>query len=227
MTTVTSRGQREEVCQATVLAVGEGPDRWTEIGAWVEQAGFEMEVLGTTHDALWRIEQIDVGIVLADAAVAGLYALIASMHMTPASPPVIVLAETFEFDAVVQAFRSGAVDMLQLPLLRQALIERLVEAAQDDFHRARHRKLYRRLTRLIGSLTPRERQVMQCVVEGSANKQIAADLGISEKTVEVHRYKVMRKMEADSLAALVRMNMVIEAAAGRDAGELNLTMSKR
>jgi len=206
--------------RATVLAVGRGLDRWTEIGGWVEEAGFEMNVLAAARDVLSRLEQIDVGIVLLNAAVPGFHGLIETMNATPASPPVIVLTETVEFDSVVRAFRSGAVDVLQLPLRRQDLIERLAEAAQDDFQRARHRHLYRRLTRLMGSLTPRERQVMQCVVEGSANKQIAADLGISEKTVEVHRHKVMRKMEADSLAALVRMNMVIEASAGQGAAPI-------
>lgn len=213
----TAGGIEGDARRAVVLAVARERDRWRELGGWIESAGFDLAVVDA-RDVSSRIERIEVGIVVVDADVPGFPGLIESMHGTPAAPPVIVLTETVEFDAVVRAFRSGAVDVLQLPIGRQRLIERLAEAAQDDYHRAGHRRLYRRLTRLVSSLTPRERQVMQCVVEGSANKQIAADLGISEKTVEVHRHKVMRKMEADSLASLVRMNMVIEASQARVAG---------
>ena len=139
--------------------------------------------------------------------------MVAQMRATPAALPAIVLIETAEFHLAVRAFRAGATDVLQLPVSEQLLLDRLVQAAREDRRRAGHRLLFWRVMELVRSLTPREREVMRCVVEGCANNQIAADLGISEKTVEVHRHKVMRKMEADSLAELVRMNVVFEATA--------------
>lgn len=205
--------QSGQVDKVTVLAAGSGQDRWGVVGDWIEEAGFVFHYFQSAGDILSRLERVDVGIVLLDAAVPGFYRIIESMKATPSSQPIIVLTETFERDCVVQAFRCGAIDVMEFPIDRHQLLERLAEAARVDTRRAPERRLYRRLTRLMGSLTRREREVMQCVVEGNANKQIAAVLNISEKTVEVHRHKVMRKMEADSLAALVRMNMVIEASA--------------
>ncbi len=206
--------QSGQVDKATVLAAGIGLDVQEEIGGWIEEADFDLHYFQSADEILSRLERVDLGIVLLDAAVPGFYEFIEKMKATPSPQPIIVLTETFERDCVVQAFRCGAIDVMEFPIDRDQLLERLAEAARVDARRAPDRRLYRRLTRLMGSLTRREREVMQCVVEGNANKQIAAVLNISEKTVEVHRHKVMRKMEADSLAALVRMNMVIEASTG-------------
>ncbi len=208
MDTKVHEGRVEE---STVVFLGKDRERGDALADWVVGSGFSITVSSSPVEFFSALGRIESGVVLLDGSFPTFLEIVERINAVPASPPVIVLSETVEFNAVVRAFRGGAVDVLQLPVERGYFLDRLLRAVRVDVQRARQRSLYKRLRRLIGSLTPREREVMHFVVEGSANKQIAADLGISEKTVEVHRHKVMRKMEADSLAELVRMNVIMEA----------------
>jgi RNA polymerase sigma factor (sigma-70 family) len=106
----------------------------------------------------------------------------------------------------VQALKAGAVDFLEKPFEEQDLLDAVNLAIQKD--RLAKEKLaeLREIQERVESLTPREREVFALVVTGMLNKQIAFDLGISEKTIKVHRARVMQKMQADSLADLVRMS---------------------
>ncbi|HLK88124.1 MAG TPA: response regulator [Candidatus Binataceae bacterium] len=107
--------------------------------------------------------------------------------------------------ASVEAMKNGAVDFLLKPVNAGALVRAVTAAAERS--RARKASYDRLITlkRAYQKLTPRERQIFGLIVDGSLNKQAAADLGISEKTVKVHRARVMRKMSANSLAELARM----------------------
>lgn len=107
--------------------------------------------------------------------------------------------------ASVKAMKSGAVDFLEKPIEGKALLAAIHRAAaRSRALKALHKELAAIELHYRG-LTPREREVLGLVVAGRLNKQIASDLGIAEKTVKVHRARVMEKMEADSLADLVRM----------------------
>jgi FixJ family two-component response regulator len=120
-------------------------------------------------------------------------------------PPIIFITGHGDIPSSVRAIKAGALDFLTKPYSVDELL-RLVHAAlaQDQERRVRHADLDR-LQRKWQSLTPREREVLPLVVSGLLNKQAAAHLGISEVTFQIHRTNVMRKMEADSLAELVRM----------------------
>ena len=105
----------------------------------------------------------------------------------------------------VKAMKSGAVEFLTKPLKRQALLDAIAQALARDSVRRQEQAEIAHLQEHYDMLTRRERQVMGLVVSGLLNKQIASELGTALITVEVHRAQVMRKMQAGSLAELVRM----------------------
>ena len=123
--------------------------------------------------------------------------------------PVIFITGHGDVPIAVQAMKEGAFEFIQKPFRDQQLLDCINHALQQD---AENRKVIARRTEVlerIESLTPRERQVMGLVVEGAANKVIAIDLGLSERTVEIHRAKVMEKMGARSVAHLVKMRLTL------------------
>jgi FixJ family two-component response regulator len=123
--------------------------------------------------------------------------------------PIIFITGHGDVPMAVEAMQRGALDFLQKPFRDQDLLDRIHKALEKD--RAGRELLGNRATirARIAELTPREREVLALVTEGKANKVIAGDLGVSQRTVEIHRAHVMEKMGANSLAHLVRM--VIDA----------------
>jgi two-component system, LuxR family, response regulator FixJ len=123
--------------------------------------------------------------------------------------PVILITGHGDIPMAVQAMKDGAFDFLQKPFRDQDLLDRINAALKQD---AQNRESVDRLADLrqrAESLTPREREVMALVVDGKANKVIAIDLGLSERTVEIHRANVMEKMAARSVAHLVKMHLTL------------------
>jgi len=123
--------------------------------------------------------------------------------------PVIFITGHGDVPMAVQAMKEGAFEFIQKPFRDQELLDRINHALKQDAEyrstAARRSEVQQRLE----SLTPRERQVMGFIVDGSANKVIAIDLGLSERTVEIHRAKVMEKMGARSVAHLVKLHMTL------------------
>ncbi len=119
--------------------------------------------------------------------------------------PTIMITAYAEVPTAVRAMRAGAVDFVQKPFSDQALLERI----QESSARARRLFVQRRsqadLGKLLEQLSRREREVMQGLAEGLANKQIAARLGLSEKTVEVYRSRLMKKLQVRTVAEVVRI----------------------
>jgi len=111
---------------------------------------------------------------------------------------------------VVRAMRQGAVDFLEKPFNDQRLLDLVTEALRRGAAACGTARVNRRLAERFDRLTLREREVMALVIQGRANKMIAHELGISMKTVEVHRARVMEKMAADSVADLTRMQMTLQ-----------------
>ena len=121
--------------------------------------------------------------------------------------PVIFITGHGDVPMAVQAMKEGAFEFVQKPFRDQDLLDRINHALEQD--KENRSTLARRADVLhrVESLTPREKQVMAMVVDGAANKVIAIDLGLSERTVEIHRAKVMEKMGARSVAHLVKLQM--------------------
>ncbi|WP_339668611.1 response regulator [Dasania marina] len=124
--------------------------------------------------------------------------------------PIIFVTGHGDVPMAVEAMQQGAIDFVQKPYREQELLDKIATAmALDEDNRAslQQRQL---IMQRMNDLTPRERDVMQLMVEGKANKVIAIDLEISQRTVEIHRARVMEKLNANSLAHLVRMFMAVE-----------------
>ncbi len=124
--------------------------------------------------------------------------------------PVIIVTGHADVPMAVSALKAGAVDFVEKPLNYQSLLDRIQRAIARDQSRRADRAQGDATRERLNGLSPRERQVLDRVVAGRLNKQIAEDLGISPKTVEMHRANVMQKMVAESLADLVRMVVLVE-----------------
>lgn len=118
--------------------------------------------------------------------------------------PIIFMTGFGDIPMSVRAMKAGAVDFLTKPFRDQDILDAVGAAIERDTVRRRQSARYEAVRLLAENLTPREREVMEAVVKGLMNKQIAHELGISEITVKLHRGNVMRKMEVRSLAELVR-----------------------
>ena len=119
-------------------------------------------------------------------------------------PPIIFISGHADVPMAVQAMRAGAVDFLQKPFPEQALLDRIEQALESYAERQQRRIVKSTLEARYAQLTARERDVLECILKGDVNKQIGERLGISVKTVEQHRARVMEKMRANSVAELVQ-----------------------
>ena len=118
---------------------------------------------------------------------------------------VVILTGHGNVPVAVQAMKAGAVDFIEKPFNNELLLDRIQTAVAQSLRSDSEREKHDETLRRLDTLTPRERQVCDLVVNGETNKSIAHRLTISEKTVEIHRANVMRKMRARSLASLVHM----------------------
>lgn len=125
--------------------------------------------------------------------------------------PVIFITGHGDIPMAVQAMKDGAFDFLTKPFRDQDLLDRINSALKQDAENRAAIEKHAELRRRADSLTPREREVLALIVEGKANKVVAIDLGLSERTVEIHRANVMEKMGARSVAHLVKMHLTLNA----------------
>jgi len=123
--------------------------------------------------------------------------------------PIIFITGHGDVPMAVEAMQKGAVDFIQKPFRDQELLDQISEALKTDQERRSARDRKAEVSNRVEKLTKRECEVMDLVVTGKPNKVIAYELGVSQRTVEIHRARVMEKMEARSLADLVRMHLAI------------------
>ena len=121
--------------------------------------------------------------------------------------PVIFITGHGDVPMAVEAMQKGAVDFIQKPFRDQDLLDRIREALRTDRERRQEQQQHAEVEERIARLTNREREVFDLVVTGKPNKVIAYELGVSQRTVEIHRARVMEKMQARSLADLVKMHI--------------------
>jgi FixJ family two-component response regulator len=120
-------------------------------------------------------------------------------------PPIVFISGQGDVPSSVRAMKAGAIDFLTKPWREEDLLQAVRVALERDRQQRRNKAASMELEGRLGTLTPREREVLPLVARGLLNKEAAAQLGISEVTLQIHRSKIMRKMKAASLADLVRM----------------------
>ncbi len=118
--------------------------------------------------------------------------------------PIIFITGHGDVPMAVQAMKHGAMEFLQKPFREQDLIDRVNEALEKNLNVHKLALQRTEIKQRVTKLTPRERQIMDMIVQGKASKVIAIDLGVSQRTVDTHRTRIMRKMQAKSLAELVK-----------------------
>jgi FixJ family two-component response regulator len=173
----------------------------------IRSAGWRVQTFVSAQEFLARRGAETPSCLILDLQLPGLSGLDLQERMAEVglAIPIVFLTGHGDIPASVQAMKAGAVEFLTKPLDEEKLFQAIQEALERDRRIRQQHAEIRELRVRYESLTPREQQVMQNVVSGLLNKQVAAELDISEFTVKIHRGHVMRKMRADSLPALVRM----------------------
>jgi len=191
----------------TVFVVDDDPSVLSAVGRLIRSAGHKVETFGSPREFFERARSNDPGCLVVDLRMPELNGLELHEAMVRAGCylPVIFMSGHADIQSTVKAMQGGAVDFLIKPFDERQLLEAIGRATARDGEeraaRARRNALHARLN----LLTPREREVCMLVAAGRLNKQIAAELGIAEKTVKSHRARVMTKLGVPSVAELVRI----------------------
>jgi FixJ family two-component response regulator len=169
--------------------------------------GYRVLPFDCAETYLAEADNIDPDCLLLDVHMPGLdgMALQESLSALGAQPPIVFVTGYGDIPMTVRAMKRGAIDFLQKPVDEQDLLTAIATAVARGGELRRERQQLASLDVLLETLTPRESEVFKHIIQGKLNKQIASDLEISEKTVKVHRGRVMSKLEVRSVAELVRI----------------------
>ena len=198
----------------TVFIVNGGWDSRLMLSRELTIAGYHVRSFRSAEGYLAAQNAEIPGCVLLDVVLPGMSGLDlqSSLLGSPSARPIIFLTDQGDIGTGVQAMKAGAIDFLTRPVGNARLFGAIDQALQRDLQERLERSIRSVVKSRLETLTHRERQVMTYVIQGRLNKQIAAGLGTCEKTVKVHRARVMSKMGARSVPELVRLGASIGAA---------------
>lgn len=197
----------------TVFVVDDDDGVRTSLGILLDAAGYRAIPFASATDFLAQYDPARPGVLLLDMRMPGMTGmeLLQELSRGGGFLPVIFITGHGDVPMAVEAMKAGAFDFLQKPFSPRDLLERIERALAADAEARQVLSHTEELRRRHATLTPREKEVMGLIVAGHANKVIAMDLGLSERTVEIHRARVMEKMATRSVAHLVRMALELES----------------
>lgn len=191
---------------ATVFIIDDDPAMRDSMSYLVQSVGIAVETFSSAQDFLDTYDPERHGCLVLDVRMPGMSGLELQEFLVERGirAPVIMVTGYGDVPMAVRALKGGAVDFLEKPFTDQELLETINEAVERDYRQRGKDAELAKVKERIARLTPREREVMDLVLDGKPNKAIATELGLSPKTVEVHRSRVMAKMQVGSLAALLQ-----------------------
>ena len=197
----------------TVFVVDDDEGVRNSLRFLLKSVGLTTRALASASEFLEAYKQNLPGCLVLDVRMPGMSGieLQQQLNLRGATIPVIFITGHGDIPMAVEAMQHGAFDFLQKPFRDQDLIDRIQRALERDARNRAALTQHARIRERLQSLTPREREVLALMTRGKPNKVMAAELGVSQRTVEIHRARVMEKSGADSLAQLVRMVMDLEA----------------
>ncbi|HET7811903.1 MAG TPA: response regulator transcription factor [Steroidobacteraceae bacterium] len=180
----------------------------------LKSVGLECALYGSAQEFLAAWQPSQPGCLVLDIRMPGMSGLELQqqLNLRGAVIPVIFMTGHGDIPMAVEAMQHGAFDFLQKPFRDQDLLDRIQKAVAKDAEQRQSLGEHERIKAHLKSLTEREREVLDLMTQGKQNKVIAQDLGVSPRTVEIHRARVMEKMSAQSVAQLVRMMLDLEHA---------------
>ena len=191
----------------TVFVVDDDTSVRTALRRLIQSLGFQVKTFDSAQSFLKHGPHDEPACLVLDVRMPGMSGIELQQQLAGAElgMPIIFITGHGSIPLSVQAMKAGALDFIEKPFEDQKLIDAINLAIKKNKKFRTQQAEIKDLQRRVDSLTPREHEVFSLVVSGMLNKQIAYDLGLSEKTVKVHRARAMDKMKAKSLADLVRM----------------------
>jgi len=195
-----------------VYVVDDDPAMRSSLRWLIESVGLVVHTCASAQEFLQTYHIGDPGCVVLDIRMPGMSGLDLQAELTERQMyiPVLIITGYAEVPLAVRAMKAGAFDFIEKPFSDQTLLDRIRAALAQDAVARRQRTTRQEVEARLRLLTGRERDVLEGVATGKSNKQIAAAIGLSPKTVEVHRSHVMEKLKADSLAELIRLWMLVK-----------------
>ncbi len=193
--------------KTTVFIIDDDPSARRGLSRLVRVAGMHVETYASAQEFIERPHYDGCGCILLDVQMPGMDGLELQEQLVKAeySLPIIFVSAHADVPDAAAAMKKGAVDFLTKPVDRDHLLKAIAESLEKDRENRKTLDNLARVRKKLAALSQREYEVMTYVIAGLLNKQIAYELGITEDTVKVHRGRVMKKMNAESVAELVRL----------------------
>jgi len=200
-------GTRHSTLVTTVFVIDDDPSVRKSLFRLLRSAGHAVETFASAEEFLAREHFDGIGCIILDVQMPGLSGMDLQVELSKAetSMPIVFITGHGDIPMSVEAMRKGAVHFLIKPFDGNDLLRAIGEAIQKDRKAKAEQAEVQDIRRLLSLLTPREYEILRYVITGMLNKQIAFRLNIAEKTVKIHRGRVMEKLRVDSVAELVRL----------------------